>query len=239
MHNLLIFAPMPLRPSLQAIRTQLLSGGYAIACPDLEGPQDAALEELQQAFSGRPPDLVIADLSANRDGLPLRRVERLMRLMWGDSSPVPPCLALLCPRDLARPDWLAAADDFLLPPYAPEEAMARVRLLLFRRRHVTPVDTLKFAGLTLILVGGQAQDSAGSVLPLRPREYDLLRFLVTHRGKFFSRGQLLDMVWGIDFEGTERTVDIHIRRLRAKLPPQATALLETRRGVGYGFRVPE
>jgi len=238
MHNLLIFAPVPLRPPVQAIRSLLLSSGYAVACPDLEGPRDEALEELQRAFSARPPDLLLADLSSNPDCLPLRRIERLLRILWGDEAPGLPCLALLCPRDLARKDWLAAADDFLLPPYAPEEAVARVRLLLFRRRHVTAIDTLSFADLTVDLAAGQALASDRGTLPLRPREYDLLRFLVTHRGKFFTRVQLLDMVWGVDFEGTERTVDIHIRRLRAKLPPQTAALLETRRGVGYGFRLP-
>ena len=59
---------------------------------------------------------------------------------------------------------------------------------------------------------------------------------MTHRGKFFARDRLLDLVWGLDFEGGERTVDIHIRRIRAKLPPLATEMLITRRGVGYGFQ---
>jgi DNA-binding response OmpR family regulator len=70
-----------------------------------------------------------------------------------------------------------------------------------------------------------------------PREYDPLAFLVTHRGKFFGRDRLLDLVWGIHFEGGERTVDIHIRRLRAKLPPQTADRLQTRCGTGYGFEV--
>jgi hypothetical protein len=58
------------------------------------------------------------------------------------------------------------------------------------------------------------------------------------RGKFFARDRLLDLVWGLDFDGGERTLDIHVTRLRAKLPPDAAAFLDTRRGVGYGFRVP-
>ena len=77
----------------------------------------------------------------------------------------------------------------------------------------------------------------GRILPLTPREFDLLRFLSLHRGKFFARDRLLDMVWGVDFEGGERTVDIHIRRLRAKMPPESAGLLETRRGIGYGLRL--
>ena len=74
------------------------------------------------------------------------------------------------------------------------------------------------------------------MLPRTPREYELLRFLALHRGKFFARDRLLDLVWGVGFEGGERTVDIHVRRLRAKMPPLAAALLETRRGLGYGLR---
>ena len=90
--------------------------------------------------------------------------------------------------------------------------------------------------MTLELSAGCARDAAGLLLPLTPREYELLRFLALHRGKFFARDRLLDLVWGVGFEGGERTVDIHIRRLRAKMPPLAAALLETRRGLGYGLR---
>jgi two-component system alkaline phosphatase synthesis response regulator PhoP len=76
-------------------------------------------------------------------------------------------------------------------------------------------------------------------LPLTPREYELLQFLLTHRGRLFSRERLLDLVWGVDFEGGARTVDIHIRSLRAKLPPDAARLLTTQRGIGYGFQTEE
>lgn len=239
MHKVLIFAPEPPLTPLQAIHAQLMAEGYSIAWPALDCSENDALELLRGAFSGRPPDLVLVDLSSRPDGLPLRRLWRLLRELWGEETPMPLRLSLLCPDALDRPEWQAATDDFLLPPYAPEEAMARIRLLLFRRRHVTRGDLLEFAGLSLDLVGGQATDSAGRALPLRPREFDLLRFLVTHRGKFFSRARLLDMVWGVEFEGSDRTVDIHIRRLRAKLPAACAALLDTRRGVGYGFRLPE
>ena len=239
MHSVLIFAPLPLGPLAQAIRSALLASGYSVACPDLDSPMQEALDALQCAFLDRPPDVVIADLSSSPDCLPLHRLGRLLRELCDEDAPLPPRLALLCPAALVRPDWQAAADDFLLPPYAPEEALARVRLLLFRRQQIGSGDTLKFAGITIDLIGGQTRDSAGNTLPLRPREFELLRFLVTHRGKFFSRARLLDMVWGVEFEGTERTVDIHIRRLRAKLPPQFAVLIETRRGIGYGFRTPK
>lgn len=233
--QILVVAPRascePVAPLLCALK----EGGYAIACTALEGSKDT-MGAFGGAFEGRPPDVLVVDLSRSVDCLPLRHVSRLLRHTWGDDLPVPPCLALLDPHHLGLPDWPAYADDFLLPPYAPREALARVAHLLFRKRHVRGGNTLVFADIVLDLSGGQTIDTEGHVLALTPREFDLLQFLTTHRGKFFARDRLLDMVWGVNFEGGERTVDIHVRRLRAKLPPGTAALLETRRGIGYGFR---
>ena len=130
----------------------------------------------------------------------------------------------------------AHTDNFLLPPYAPAELLGRLSLLSFRKRQIQSGDRLLLAGLTLELAVGCVRGPTGDMLPLTPREYEMLRFLVLHRGKFFARDRLLDLVWGVDFEGSERTVDIHVRRLRAKLPAAAADLLETRRGTGYGLR---
>lgn len=234
MQNVLVIAPAPGRGPAAALIRALHEAGYAVAVTALDGPKDTA-GAFCAAFDGRLPDVLVADLSAAADCLPLRHIHRLLRHTWGDDLPAPPCLALLDPRHLGLPDWPAYADDFLLPPYVPREALARIGLALFRKRHVQFGDMLSFADIILDLAGGRASDTEGHVLPLTPREYDLLQFLVTHRGKFFARDRLLDMVWGVNFEGGERTVDIHVRRLRAKLPPGTAALLETRRGVGYGF----
>ena len=157
-------------------------------------------------------------------------------MFGGENLPPIPSLALFGTQHLSQPDWPAHTDDFLLPPYAPEEALARVKLLLFRKRHIREDNTLRFADVIVHLDSEQATDEKKRLLLLRPREFDLLRFLMTHKGKFFSRDRLLDLVWGIDFEGSERTVDIHVTRLRAKLPPEAADRLETRRGIGYGLR---
>src|SRR5205823_5073126 len=113
MHNVLIFAPSPMRPSLQAIYAALEAAGYSVVGPDLDGPEPQALESLQRAFSGRPPHVLIADLSSSPDCLPLRRLDRLLHDLWGEEAPMPLRLALLCPASLLRPDWLAAVDDFL------------------------------------------------------------------------------------------------------------------------------
>ena len=234
MLNILVLAPHEKGGPSAPLAHVLKGAGYPVARTDLEGGT-GALAALCRAFAGRPPDVLLADLSHCRDCLPLRHAQRLLRDAWGDDLPVPSRLALFTPHHLSQPDWPAYTDDFLLPPYPPDEMLARLALLSFRKRHIDSADTLTLPCLTLDLAGARALDTQGQALPLTPREYELLRFLALHRGKFFARDRLLDMVWGVDFEGGERTVDIHMRRLRAKLPPQTGDLLETRRGLGYGL----
>lgn len=214
----------------------LRGAGYAVVCTDMESGADG-MDALLGAFEGRPPDFLLVDLSSAYDSLPLQHARRMLRRVWGDDVPLPLCLSLLSPAHLKQPDWTPLTDDFLLPPYALPEVLARLALLRFRRRHVPADNLMRFADVVLDLNGKRALDNALCALPLTPREYDLLAFLVTHRGKFFARDRLLDLVWGIHFEGGERTVDIHIRRLRAKLPSQTADRLQTRRGTGYGFEV--
>ncbi len=84
--------------------------------------------------------------------------------------PLPVCMALLTPRHLSQPDWPAYLDDFLLPPYAPAELLARLSLLSFRKRHVQTGDRLVVDDLVLELSAGCARDQSGLLLPLTPRE---------------------------------------------------------------------
>ncbi len=236
MQNILVLAPADKGSPINALARALRSAGYTVARTALEGSAPESVEALCRCFTGRPPDVLLADLSGAPDCLPLRHAHRLLRHAWGDDLPPPSCLALLTPHHLALPDWPAHTDDFLLPPYSVEEALARITLLLFRKRHIQSGDTIRFAAIILDLAGSRALREDGTALPLTPREFELLRFFVIQRGKFFTRDRLLDLVWGVDFDGGERTVDIHVRRLRAKLPPETAIYLETRRGIGYGLR---
>ena len=238
MQNVLVFTPKEKCGPAQAIAGPLRQAGYRVVCACLDGERQEAVETLCGMFTGRPPDLLVADLSRTADCLPLHCLRRLLIQCWGEEAPHLPCLALFEQRHLLLPDWPTQVDDFLLPPYESAEALARLALLLFRHRSVRDANILRFTGVTLDLDGRLAYDTTGKALPLTPREFELLRFLVTHQGKFFGRDRLLDLVWGVEYEGGERTVDIHIRRLRAKLPPAALALLQTRRGGGYGLLKP-
>lgn len=235
MQTLLLFAPDTALIWTPALCEALRDAGYDCIRAALDTGDDDADDTLRGAFAGRPPALILADLSQSQTALPVHHLRRLLAETWPDSPP-PPCLALLSPAHLPLSDWISCVDDFLLLPCHAAELNARLRLLAFRAGQTRPDATLLCAGVCIDLGQNQARTQQGShVLPLTPREFDLLHFLATHRGKFWTRARLLDLVWGVGFDGGERTVDIHIRRLRAKLPPDAAVRLETRRGLGYGF----
>jgi DNA-binding response OmpR family regulator len=221
-----------------ALLRLLIDAGLTVKVAPLGGVGDG-VETLCFAFDGRPPHLLVVDLSSPASvtvgALPLRHIQRIQKESWGDETENLPLIALLAPAHLNSREWFAFTDDFLLPPHAPDELIARIRLLLFRRQHIGERDVMRFQDLTLYLSEGKAVGPNGRAVLLTPKEYALVHFLLTHRGRFFSRERLIDFVWGVDFEGGLRTVDIHIRRLRMKLPPGVADRLENRRGIGYGF----
>ncbi|MDX1931049.1 MAG: response regulator transcription factor [Capsulimonadales bacterium] len=216
----------------------LTDAGFTLRTTPL-GEVGEGTESLCFAFDGRPPHLLLVDLTAPASvpigSLPLRHIQRLQREAWGEEAEPLPLIALMTSGHLGNREWFSFIDDFLMPPHAPDELVARIRFLLFRRQHIAERDVVRYQDLTLFISEAKAVGSDGTPIPLTPKEYALLRFLVTHRGRFYSRERLIDFVWGADFEGGPRTIDIHIRRLRMKLPPTVTERLENRRGVGYGF----
>lgn len=128
-----------------------------------------------------------------------------------------------------------AADDFLLSPVVPTELYARLRQLDWRFAAFETGDRMKIGDLLIDLAGYEAH-LRDRRLELTHQEFELLKFLAQQRGKVFTREQLLSRVWGYRYYGGTRTVDIHVRRLRAKLGPGADALIETVRNVGYKMR---
>ncbi|MCZ7529858.1 MAG: response regulator transcription factor [Acidimicrobiia bacterium] len=125
-------------------------------------------------------------------------------------------------------------DDFCLTPFHPQELEARLRHLLWSTGHGTHPEILEYAELSLNVETYQAS-VAGQPLDLTYMEYELLKFFVTHANKVCSREQLLSRVWGYEYYGGARTVDVHVRRLRAKLGENHAALIHTVRSVGYRF----
>jgi DNA-binding response OmpR family regulator len=130
-------------------------------------------------------------------------------------------------------DW--GIDDVLLADAGPAEADARVRLAIARRDEVAEPTRVQASGVTIDEQSYSAK-LHGRPLDLTYKEFQLLHFLATHPSRVFTREQLLSEVWGYDYFGGTRTVDVHVRRLRAKLGDQEQ-IIGTVRNVGYRFNV--
>ncbi len=127
----------------------------------------------------------------------------------------------------------AVCDDFVLTPIDPGELAVRVARLL-RGEGAGPDEVISFKELSLNLATYQANVNTDPI-DLTYMEYELLRFFVTHPARVWSREQLLSRVWGYDYFGGARTVDVHVRRLRAKLGEERASWITTVRSVGYRF----
>ena len=125
-------------------------------------------------------------------------------------------------------------DDFCLSPFHPAELEARLRHLLTAEVEVQTADLVEYGELVLNLETYQAS-IAGKPLDMTYMEYELLKFLAQNPGKVFTREILLSRVWGYEYYGGARTVDVHVRRLRAKLGEEHAGLIQTVRSVGYRF----
>ena len=130
----------------------------------------------------------------------------------------------------------SGADDYVTKPFSPRELLARIKAVMRRRAPQLTDDAVEVAGLKLDPVAHRVIAS-GTHLALGPTEFRMLHFFMTHPERVYSRAQLLDEVWGDHVFVEERTVDVHIRRLRQALEPtEHDSLVETVRGTGYRFR---
>jgi DNA-binding response OmpR family regulator len=158
----------------------------------------------------------------------------LCRLLGSTGSSVP-VVAVLTEGGLVavNADW--GLDDILLPGTGPAELDARLRLLVARNGGAaSPENTGKITlGELVIDEGTYTARLRGRPLDLTYKEFELLKYLAQHAGRVFTRAQLLQEVWGYDFFGGTRTVDVHVRRLRAKLGSEYESLIGTVRNVGY------
>lgn len=129
----------------------------------------------------------------------------------------------------------SGADDYITKPFSPRELMARIRAVLRRRMPEISEETVRAAGLELSPTTHRVS-AKGVTLELGPTEFRILHFFMTHAERVYSRTQLLDQVWGDHVFVEERTVDVHIRRLRQALEPSGLDnLVQTVRGSGYRF----
>jgi two-component system response regulator RegX3 len=130
------------------------------------------------------------------------------------------------------------ADDYVTKPYSARELVARIRAVLRRRGEVeTPAESVLAAGPVRMDVERHVVAVDGETVPLPLKEFDLLELLLRNSGRVLTRGQLIDRVWGSDYVGDTKTLDVHVKRLRAKIEPDPAnpRHLLTVRGLGYKF----
>ena len=211
----------------QLINLYLTKDGFDTA---IYGRGDDALE----AFRQNPPALMILDIMLpGMDGLTVCREVRKI-------SQIP--IIMLTAKDETFDKVLGlelGADDYVTKPFEGKELLARVKAVL---RRAAPAgesqDMLSFPGLTISLEKYEVYYQ-GKPVEMPPKELEVLYFLAAHQNRVFTREQLLEQVWGFDFYGDSRTVDVHIKRLREKLPgcEQLGWQIRTVWSVGYKFEV--
>ena len=191
-------------------------------------------DEAVKQFKADPPNLILLDIMLpGMDGLQVCREIRKV-------SNIP--VIMLTAKDETFDKVLGlelGADDYVSKPFEMKELIARIKAVLRRYQNTEePEKELVYPGLT-INISHYTVSYMGRELDMPPKELELLHFLASHPGKVFTREQLLEQVWGYDYYGDSRTVDVHIKRLREKLPDgeQLGWQIRTVWGVGYKFEV--
>ena len=209
----------------EVINMYLLNGGYETRiCHDGK--------EVINIFSDFKPDIVLLDIM-------IPRIDGIEVLKWIRKNSEIPVIMLTAKGDTF--DKVLAlelgADDYIVKPFEPKELMARVKAVM-RRYNYDDKDTeiINYPDLVIdsssynVIYGGEE-------IKMPPKEFELLYYLAVNKNKVFTREQLLCDVWGYDYPGDSRTVDVHIKRLREKINGGANWQIETVWGVGYKFEV--
>lgn len=195
-----------------------------------------AMDELRSRLEKRGYSCIIADES-EAAGLISEQVPEIILLetdsfLLPESSKPVPVIGLLT-RDKLNGSLYPGLGDFIIEPYSAEELALRMNRLLQRGGNTG--EQIKAGGLLIDIARCEVSVDGRAVM-LTFKEYELLKFLAANPGRVFSREALLDKVWGYDYFGGDRTVDVHVRRLRSKIEDPGYSFIETVRNIGYRFR---
>jgi len=208
---------------IRPIASVLEEAGFAVSHAELE-------RVLAEARSETPAVLVF-NMLGRSDAPAMRNLLRSADMPHGVAS-----IAVIRSDQLAALDFSIGFDDFVVYPALSEEVTARVRRAIWIKSGVESDNTLRTGDLHVDIANYKAY-VGGRPIDLTYKEFELLRFLATNQDKVFTREALLNRVWGYDFYGGARTVDVHIRRLRSKIEDRAHTFIETVRNVGYRFHL--
>jgi DNA-binding response OmpR family regulator len=203
--------------------------GYSPRYLDL---RDEQAQPAGASGASRPPELAV--VVATRGEEPHLQLELLDRLRSASELQEAPVLLALDPEHLASAAELAPAHELLVKPFSIEELRARVARATSRERSHAHADLVRAGSLEVDLATYEVTVAAIPVAFTR-MEFELLKFLMTHPNRVFSREALLSRVWCYDYYGGARTVDVHVRRVRAKLGDEHAPRIKTVRSVGYLF----
>ncbi|SDF16630.1 winged helix-turn-helix domain-containing protein [Sporolituus thermophilus] len=213
----------------ELVRFNLEKEGYAVLEAE-DGNTALALARRER------PDLVVLDLMLpGKDGLDVCRAMKSARETAGIAI-------IMLTAKAEEVDKIIGlemgADDYMVKPFSPRELLARIKAVLRRSQKDAPLTGELVVGNLKLNFSRYEAHIGKEKLELTPKEFELLKLFVTDVGRVFTREQLLDKVWGYEYFGDTRTVDVHIRHLRAKLSidPVLAEAIETVRGVGYRFR---
>jgi two-component system, OmpR family, alkaline phosphatase synthesis response regulator PhoP len=209
------------------VRRYLEKAGFAVEV-------SAAGREGLTALTARPPDLLVLDLMLPQiSGVEICRAARA-----APATALVPIIMLTARAEEAEriAGLEIGADDYIAKPFSPNELVARVRALLRRSARGQAAAASVNYGTISVDTERHTVEFAGEAVTLTAKEFLLLNYLLTHRGRVLSRDRLLTDVWGYKYTGGTRTVDVHVRRLREKLPPLEEALVTVKQ---FGYKLLE
>ncbi len=182
-----------------------------------------------EIIHSRKPELILVDLTLS-GGI----VQVWEQLRYDLENSHIPAIVLISEDRIREIELLAKMNDFILYPYNARELEMRVKLTLRRRESTDAKDVIKIGNLVINPEKYEVTVDGWPVV-ITLKEYELLRYLAVRRGRVITREVLLDQVWGYDYYGGTRTVDVHIGRLRAKIETEKYSFIRTVRGAGYMF----